>query len=310
VNADYFHCSMHCLNLSAMKTIKIPSLQQAQEVVSDTVSCFRSSAKRSGLLKSCIQRADDDQVSKCHLTNLCTTRFVERHTSIVCFRSLLPYVADSLTEMKSWQAAEARKTAHTLINSMSQSETLVGLAVLEKISSIMLPTTRLLQTAGLDLVEAMASIDDLLGSLNALRTSEGFVEILDNATAAAQLLEVTLVKPRTAGRSVYRAAASRGPDDSIEDYYRINVYFPALDAVLQDVELRFGPKQRQAASFSRAVPAFMQFDDFDSDWAKLQNAVGAYNNLITDPTVVIKAEYELWLASGINNWRLTIHEQH
>ena len=43
----------------------------------------------------------------------------------------------------------------------------------------MLPTTRLLQTTGLDLVEAMGSINDLLGSLNALRTSEGFVEILD-----------------------------------------------------------------------------------------------------------------------------------
>jgi len=158
----------------------------------------------------------------------------------------------------------------------------------------MLPTTRLLQRADLDLVEAMASMDDLLGSLNALRTSQGFVEILDNTTAAAQLLGVTLVKPRTAGRSVYRATASRGSVDSIEDYYRINIFFPALDAVLQDMELRFGPKQRQAASFARAVPAFMQFDDFDGDWAKLQNAIRSYNSLITDPTVVIKAEYELW----------------
>ena len=84
-------------------------------------------------------------------------------------------------------------------------------------ASLMLSTTRLLQTAGLDLVEAMASIDDLLGSLNALGTSKEFVEILDNATAAAQLLGVTLVKPRTAGRSVYRAAASHGSHDSIED---------------------------------------------------------------------------------------------
>ena len=64
-----------------------------------------------------------------------------------------------------------------------------------------------------------------------------------------------------------------------------------MDAVLQDVELHFGSKQRQAASFSRAVPAFMKFDDFNGDSAKLQNAIGAYNNLITDPTVVIKAEY-------------------
>ena len=55
----------------------------------------------------------------------------------------------------------------------------------------------------------------------------------------------------------------------------------------------------------------MQFDDFDGDWVKLQNAIGAYNNLITDPTVVIKAEYTNYgLASGNNNRRPTIHEQH
>ena len=71
-----------------------------------------------------------------------------------------------------------------------------------------------------------------------------------------------------------------GSDDSIEDYYRINGFFPVTDALLQDVELRFGPKQQQVASFSRAVPAFMNFDDFDGDWAKLQNAISCNQSRI------------------------------
>ena len=55
---------MHCLNLSAEKSVSVPAVNVAQEVVKDTVACFRSSAKRSGLLKDCIEKFDDTRVSK------------------------------------------------------------------------------------------------------------------------------------------------------------------------------------------------------------------------------------------------------
>ena len=38
-------------------------------------------------------------------------------------------------------------------------------------------------------------------------------------------------------RSVYRAAAG-GADVSVEDYYRITVYYPTIDNIMKDVELR------------------------------------------------------------------------
>jgi len=67
---------------------------------------------------------------------------------------------------------------------------------------------------------------------------------------------------------VYRASASAsaGSDDSdsVEDYYRIFVFYPVLSEILQDLQLRFGPQQQLAANIGRVVPAFMDFDDADS----------------------------------------------
>ena len=110
----YFHCAMHCLNLSASRTISIPAIQQAQAVIKNISACFRSSAKRTDLLKSCINQDDNAKKSKNHLTSLCETRFVERHTAVLTLKVLLKYVVQALDEMKLWQSAEAEKTAFTL----------------------------------------------------------------------------------------------------------------------------------------------------------------------------------------------------
>jgi len=50
-------------------------------------------------------------------------------------------------------------------------------------------------------------------------------------------------------RSVYRTAAG-GAEISVEDYFRISVYYPTLDNIVSDVELRFGPTQRKAAKLA------------------------------------------------------------
>ena len=54
-------------------------------------------------------------------------------------------------------------------------------------------------------------------------------------------------------RSVHRAAAGGAAADvSVEDYYRITVYYPTIDNIMKDVELRFGPVQKKAAIHWRA----------------------------------------------------------
>ncbi len=148
--AYYFHCAMHYLNLVASQAIKVPGIRHAEDVVHEISKLFRPSTKRSDVLKTLIEQADDTRVSKRHLTTLCQTRFIERHTAVVTLRQLLPFVLDALESMKEWTSAETRRSAHTLLNSILQSDFIVGLIILENLSGILLPLTHALQTVGVE----------------------------------------------------------------------------------------------------------------------------------------------------------------
>ena len=101
-HAYYFHCAMHCLNLSAMKAVSVPAIRNAHYTIKQVVTCFKSSSERTSLLKSTIRNEHDTRISKKHLISLCTTRFVERHTAVQAFRSLLLYIVDALQHMTQW----------------------------------------------------------------------------------------------------------------------------------------------------------------------------------------------------------------
>ena len=295
-NAPYYHCAMHCLNLSAAKAVSNPAIRHAQDIIKETTTCFRSSAKRMELLKAFIADADDNRISKNQLITMCTTRFIERHTSVVCFRSLIQFIMGALDSMTSWESSEARKTANILKNSIAQSDFVMALIILENVCGMMLPTTRLLQTVGLDLVQAMSGVDDLLSALYSMRSAECFSKLFQEAGAVADMLGISLVKPRTTARSVYRSASSGNVNDTVEDYYRVNIFFPTLDGIIQDLKLRFGMKQQQAMHLCCLIPAFMGFKDGEQDihWQKVETAIHVYAELIGDPAVVTKSEFLLW----------------
>jgi len=102
----------------------------------------------------------------------------------------------------------------------------------------------------------MTNVDNLLESLRGMRSPEKFHNVFECALLVAELLNITLVKPRTAMRSVYRTAAG-GAETSVEDYFRINVYYPTLHNIVIDVELRFGPTQKKASKLARLVPFWL-----------------------------------------------------
>lgn len=137
-------------------------------------------------------------------------------------------------------------------------------------------------------------IDDLLFQLRKLRSDSTFHKIFHTAQVLAQSLDVELSRPRPQGRSVYRTAAG---DGDVEEYYRLNVFFPTIDAVLSDIELRFGANQRKAASLSLLIPAFFRCDDDETEdqcWELLQSGLMTYYQYFLDSSSVLKAEYLLW----------------
>ena len=81
--AYYFHCAIHCLNLSASAAVKVSAIQNAENVARKAVKMFKASAKKTALLKCCIKKDVSSQVeAKRHLVGLCETRFVESYVSI------------------------------------------------------------------------------------------------------------------------------------------------------------------------------------------------------------------------------------
>ena len=233
--------------------------------------------------------------SKTHLVTLCSTRFVERHTAVVCLRSLLPYVLQALDEIKTWQSNEVRKNATNLQNSILQSDFFVCLVILEKISSLLLPITRSLQTIASDLVEAMTGVNELIKELEALRSEERFSSLFREASSLASKCNITIMKPRTANRSIFRAAAQTSDSDSAEEYYRINVFYPALDTVVQDIRHRFGPHQQKIMSLNCLIPTNIAHteDRWSQDWLQVEQTINEYM-CCEDPSIVVQSELELW----------------
>ena len=102
----------------------------------------------------------------------------------------------------------------------------------------------------------------------------------------------TCLKLNLASRSVYRAATG-GTDQSVESYFRINVFYPAIDSIVNDLELRFGERQRRVVELVRLIPAFMS-ENSEDNWSVVESAISVYGHLLEDPMVVVSCEYSLW----------------
>ena len=104
------------------------------------------------------------------LVTLCTTRFVEKHSAVIAFWSLLPYITDALTTMNSWQSQQSGAQASMLLNSILKTEFLVGLICLREVFTLLQPVSLALQAVGTDLVQVLNNIDVTLSVLHQWRS--------------------------------------------------------------------------------------------------------------------------------------------
>ena len=84
-------------------------------------------------------------------------------------------------------------------------------------------------------------------------------------------------------------ANAGGTDLTPEDYYRVNVFIPILDHVVNDLKFRFGRQQQLTAGLSKLVPSRMA----DVQFADIQDTVDKYSILLDDPEL-IEAEFLQW----------------
>ena len=201
--ADYYHCVMHSLNLSASETSKVSEIRHCLDVLREICNFYKY-AKRQYHLEQKIKK-NADNLNKTRLVSLCLTRFIERHESVLVLKELLQFVYQSLKDMENWDSYETRKSAHSLLCSIQKPAFLIGLIMLENISGIMRPVSVSLQAIGKDLVHALAEIKDMLKLLEELHSYDDlkfdekiFQETHKIASKINEDKDILEIKPRTA----------------------------------------------------------------------------------------------------------------
>ena len=156
----------------------------------------------------------------------------------------------------------------------------------------MLPTTRSLQKAVTDFMQAMNDIGDMLSTIQSLRTQDGFHKLFQEASNVAEtFLDYNMHNEATdSSRSVNRAAAAATAGDTADDYYRIKVFYPAVDSILRDLELCFDPKQKMSMNLSHLIPAAIEYET-EAAWKQLESGIAVYSDFLTDPTPAMKSEF-------------------
>ena len=294
-HAEYFHCVMHMLNLCATKSTQVVSIRNCLDVIQQMTSFFNSSAKRVTHLEAEIAQADLEESKQRRLKTLCQTRFLERHEAVINTLSLLPYVIRVVENMTGWQMPEARRNAASLLRAITSFDFLVSLHILAKVSGILLPAWRGIQSVGLDLVEAVTLVKDATEVLMSWRNDDTFDRLFANAEKMASDLNVTVERPRTASRSVYRPNATSGVQvqNSTHEYYKLNVFLPLIDSIATHLQDRFSPTHQKIMHLMHLVPAFI------STYEDVLPAAEMYASMID--VTCLEGEFAIWL----NRWKNT-----
>ena len=129
-----------------------------------------------------------------------------------------------------------------------------------------------------------------------------FSNLMQEVREVAAALGIDLQKPRLVSRSQYRSNAASALSDTVEDYYRVNVYIPMLEEVIADLSGRFSPHHRHSFVLTSLLPCNV----VQSTWADIQPAISKYGSLLDPSLTVIKAEYTLWQ----QHWRDDIQSFH
>ncbi|KAL5268730.1 hypothetical protein ACHWQZ_G002542 [Mnemiopsis leidyi] len=297
-SADYFHCMMHKLNLSAASVIDDLNIQHAHATVKKVGTFFNSSAKRVDLLKSCIAKEEDSRITKNRLLTLSVTRFVERHQAVGTMRNLFPYIIESLEIMETWESSKTRSEARNLLNGLNSSKTLTSIVMLEHITAVLQPVSELLQSPQQDLIQSIEMMTGVIDQLKKMKQCTYFAErVFPEIVALASKFGLEITIPRRRSRSTMVEFCDGG---STCDFYE-NIWKGAIGNVVNDLSAKFDYTEKSfLVSFQKILPNSIEKNtDF---FEVAENLVTKYHNLIGYFNLL---EVERELARWAEKWERT-----
>jgi len=150
----------------------------------------------------------------------------------------------------------------------------------------------LLQEKSLDLSSAIANAKTVIEIFKELRQNvdEPFHNIYLAASALANaMFSMELEKPRITTRQRGRANPET---DTVEDYYRVTIFIPCLDGLIQNLTDRLVSSEDFVPAFQLLLPRFTSM----SKASELESLLVYFDDEdVESPSLAsLTAEYELW----------------
>jgi hypothetical protein len=251
--AVYVHCSAHSLNLAVSDACSLQAVRNCMGTIG-SVHGFLNTPKRLAVLKECIDLSMPDS-NRTRLRQMCPTRWVERHDSVLVFIDLLKPVIHSLGKIAQWADRDSASGANQLLLSIKQPEFLLTVHVVAKLFAINLPLCRQLQSSDIDLAAAMQLANNVEEIFKDMRNNADteFRQIYESVSKVCADLDVELVMPRLSVRQTKRCNVQA---DSAEDYFRIAIFIPFIDAFIVQLQERLSAHKSLLTSFMCLLPKF------------------------------------------------------
>lgn len=276
----FFHCASHRLNLVVNDLNKLPEIRNTTSIVKETIKFFRESILRRKLIPN--------------IPLLCETRWSEKYKSIRIFSENVVAIKKVLDELTVNQDVNSttRSRAFQLSCTTSKDSFIVCLIIMAKYSSILEPIVNKLQGVNTNLCTVHQYIkNNLLPILKMHRTKseDQFHNIFNTTNKMACDLDIEIKIPRLANRQTNR---SNYNTSTIEEYYRISLFLPYLDSIINSLESRFTESNEIPFKLGNLHPSEMITINKCDFTLILENLHNLYNidNLIEEG----KTWYDFW----------------
>ena len=238
-DAEYYHCSNHCLNLALVDSCSISQIRNMMGTIKEVINFFSHSPKRMNALRTEITDYQGEYVcltNKKRLISLCETRWIDRNTSIETFLELYIPIVNTLDKFRygTLKNPTAEQLYHAINNFQHVTSTSISCFLLSEI----VPVSRMLQTETLDFSSANRYIDDLLDKLEQQKydAQDYFHNVV--YSHVDQLCKELFITPCIPRHSLLALKKQNLPISDPEKYYCDHVYIPFLEELINNIKSR------------------------------------------------------------------------
>ncbi|MES9906785.1 MAG: DUF4371 domain-containing protein [Sedimenticola sp.] len=233
--ANYVHCKAHSLNLSLVHSSNDTSVRTMMATVQDVAFAFDYSAKR--LTAFTAELGGDEKTKelmdrRTKLRTLCETRWSSRADSLYTFKTCYPVVVHALETLQD----DGDDKAGQRLAAILRFEFVIAHIAAEHILGGTVALTNHLHAIDCDLIQAITESKVVIARLRDEREDPLVWDALfEKAVEMANEFGIEPAIPRRVGRQRHRA---NHPGDNPSDYWRVSMYLPFLDHLLQEMDDR------------------------------------------------------------------------